>query len=136
MYKCINFKIHEVVPRRIFEERGEKAWELIDGRTLITLDHLRNRYGKMTVNNYYWGKPREWSGLRTPDSPFFSWTSQHSFGRAMDCLFEDFTAEAVRQDILRDPDDPAFRFIMSIELGTSWLHFDTRNCTRIKTFRP
>ena len=80
MYKCEHFAIHELVPPHVFEQRGEKAWELLDDRLLVTLDRLRERYGSMTVNNYYWGSDREWSGLRTNDSPYYSPYSQHTFG--------------------------------------------------------
>ena len=136
IYKCTHFAIHELVPPHVFAARGEKAWELLDQRLLITLDQLRKRYGSMTVNNYYWNKNREWSGLRTSDSPFYSRFSQHSFGRAADCLFKDTTVEQVRQDILGSPGDPTFKLIGSVELGVSWLHFDVRNCDRIKTYYP
>jgi len=88
------------------------------------------------VNNYLWGHDREWSGLRTSDSPYYSPFSQHTFGRAADCLFADLSAEDVRQDILADPSHPDFQMIGSIELGVSWLHFDVRNCDRIKTYYP
>lgn len=59
----------------------------MDERLLTTLDRLCTRFGPITVNNYYWGHEREWSGLRTADSPFYSPFSQHTFGRAADCLF-------------------------------------------------
>jgi hypothetical protein len=90
----------------------------------------------MTVNNWKWGGDRSWSGLRTVDSPWFSTYSQHSFGRAADCIFKETTAEDVRQDILASPDDTTFQFINSIELDVSWLHFDVRNCNRILAFKP
>ncbi|MFQ5543897.1 MAG: hypothetical protein ACE5FY_06050 [Nitrospiria bacterium] len=136
MEKCRYFKIHELVPPHVFNQRGEKAWELLDTRLLVTLDRLRERYGSMTVNNYYWGKEREWSGLRTKDSPYYSRYSQHTFGRAADCLFKRLSAEEVRKDILAAPSDPAFELIGSLELNVSWLHFDVRNCDRIKTYTP
>ncbi len=136
MYKCNYFSVHEVVPPRVFEERGGEAWELLDERLLITLDRLRERFGPMTVNNYYWGERREWSGLRTKDSPYYSQFSQHSFGRAADCLFKNRTAEEVREIILSNPLDTEFELIGSIELDVSWLHFDVRNCDRIKTYYP
>lgn len=136
MYKCKHFSIHELVPRKVFEQRGCKAWELLDERLLITLDNLRERYGSITVNNYYWGKDREWSGLRTSDSPYYSPFSQHTFGRAADCLFANKSAEAVRQEILASPYNSDFKLIGSIELGVSWLHFDVRNCARIKKYYP
>ena len=136
MYRCEYFAIHELVPPKVFQEWGEKAWELLDERLLITLDRLRRRYGPMTVNNYYWGREREWSGLRTKDSPFYSRYSQHTFGRAADCLFAERAAEEVRQDILSHSTDPDFEMIGSVELNVSWLHFDVRNCHRIKTYQP
>ena len=136
MYKCKHFSIHEFVPPNVFNQRQEKAWELLDERLLISLDKLRERYGLITVNNYYWGKDREWSGLRTSDSPYYSPFSQHTFGRAADCLFSNISTEEVRQEILANPTDPDFELIGSVELGVSWLHFDVRNSHRIKTYYP
>ena len=136
MYKCKHFIIEELVDPDTFAKRGDKAWELLDDRLLITLDRLRERYGKMTVNNWKWGGDRQWSGLRTKDSPWFSTYSQHSFGRAADCLFNDYTAEQIRQDIMQDPDHEDFEFINSLEDNVGWFHFDVRNCNRIKVFTP
>ncbi len=93
MYTCQHFAIHELVPPHVYQDRGEAAWQLLDERLLITLDKLRIRYGPTTVNNYYWGSEREWSGLRTVDSPYYRPYSQHTFGRAADCLFQNRTAE-------------------------------------------
>ncbi len=136
MYQCEHFALHELLPVKSYQLRGEKGWALLDERLLITLDRLRKRYGPMTVNNWFWGGEREWSGLRTSDSPFYSRYSQHSFGRAADCLFSAVTVDEVREDILAKPDEPIFEFIGSVELGVSWLHFDVRNCNRIETYRP
>jgi len=136
MYKCKYFKIQELVPPDVYKDRGDKAWELLDDRLLRTLDMLRNRYGPITVNNWSTDGNRQWSGLRTPGSPFYSPYSQHSFGRAADCLFKNHPAGFVRQEILYSPHEPPFELIGSIELGVTWLHFDVRNCDRIKTFRP
>lgn len=136
IYKCKHFAIHELVPSQVFNDRGEKAWQLMDERLLITLDRLRDQFGPMTINNYYFGGDREWSGLRTKDSPFYSPYSQHSFGRAADCLFKNISTDAVRRTILGDQENPDFELIGSIELGVSWLHFDVRNCDRIMTYTP
>ena len=136
MYKCNHFKIQELVPPKVYKTCKNKAWRLLDDRVLITLDRLRERYGPITVNNWHSGKDREWSGLRTPDSPYYSANSQHTFGRAADCLFSRTDAESVRQDILAAPVDKDFELIGSLELGVSWLHFDVRNCKRIKTYYP
>lgn len=134
MYKCKHFSIHELVPPQVYKDRGEFAWELLDDRLLITIDALRSRYGTMTINNYKLGGEREWSGLRTPDSPFYREYSQHTFGRAADSIFHLVPVEHVRHDIQENPQ--MFPFINSLELNTSWLHIDVRNCERIKTYRP
>lgn len=131
MFKCKYFEIHELVPKHIYESRGERAWELLDERALRTLDLLRDRFGPVTVNNYAFGGSREWSGLRTAQSPYYSETSQHSFGRAFDCLFRNVQAEAVRAYILRHRDD---FYITGLELNVAWLHFDCRNADKIKVF--
>lgn len=133
-YKPKHFKVHELVPQKVFIERGEKALQLLDNGALITRDKLRSVYGQIKVNDYEFGGIREWSGLRTQESPYGTRYSQHRFGRAFDCIFLNTNADIVRQDILKNPD--SFPFITSIELGTSWLHFDTRNCERIMTYRP
>jgi len=136
MYKCKYFEIHELVPPHVYAQRAERSWELLDENLLITLDKLRERYGAMTVNNYHWGGEREWSGLRTPGSPFYSQYSQHSFGRAADCLFKTISAEEVRQDIIENTSAEAFGLISGIEMSVSWLHVDVRNCQRIRYFNP
>jgi hypothetical protein len=129
-----HFKVHELVPRHVFEERGEAAIELLDDRLLRTLDALRDKFGSMTVNNWFWGGNRQWSGLRTERSPHGTMYSQHRFGRAADCLFKDHTAEQVRRYVLDNPSE--FPFITFVELDISWFHFDVRNCPSITTWSP
>ena len=133
-YKPKHFAAHELVPPAVYSDRGEKSFELIDVRVLITLDTLRDHWGPLTVNNWYWDKDRLWSGLRTPESPYFSKYSQHTFGRAADCIFKKVNADIVRQDILKHPDK--YPFINFIETDITWLHFDVRNCERITTWSP
>lgn len=134
LIKARYFSVQELVPPDVYQDRGEKAWELIDERLIIVLDQLREKFGPTTVNNWGVGGDRKWSGLRTEDSPYGSRYSQHRFGRAADCLFSKVSAAQVREYILANPEE--FPLINSVELDTSWLHFDVRNTTRIKTYRP
>jgi len=135
MYKCKHFKIQELVPQHVYEARGDKAWELLDKNALITLDLIRDAFGATTVNNWHIGGERNWSGLRTSDSPYYSPYSQHSFGRAFDCIFSSRTTSQVRQAILNNRDE--FPLLTAMELDTNWLHFDTRMVERrIFTFHP
>lgn len=136
-YRCQFFpKIQELVPPAVYRDRGEEAWQLLDSRLLVTLDNLRFKYGSIIVNDYLWNGKRSQSGLRTPESGYYSPYSQHTFGRAADCLFRETSVDRVREDILTDPDRPEFKYINAVELEVSWLHIDVRNVDRILAFRP
>ena len=126
MYIPRHFEPQELVPPAIFDARKEKSLELIDERVLITLDKLRNLFGTCTVNNWPWGGFMTQSGLLTPDSKEYSPTSQHTFGRAMDCKFEQTTANQVRKYIIEHKRECPY--ITFIEDDVSWFHFDVRNC--------
>jgi len=129
------FAIHELVPPHIFEKYGEKAWKFIDSRLIESIDALKEHFnlGTMTINNYYWGGDRRWSGLRTPKSPYYSETSQHSLGNAIDAVFSHYSAAEVRNYIIDNPHK--FPHIKGMELEVSWLHIDTRNEDRLVLFR-
>ncbi len=112
----------------------------IDDRLLILIDGLRDKFGSATINNYGYGKDRQWSGLRTHDSPYFSPTSQHSFGRAADILFSNVSSDYVREQIKKEPDYwLAVGGVDSITLedGVSWTHIDIRNGGKgVNSFKP
>ena len=137
--KAKHFKIHELIPPKAYSRFGNtKGWTLLDPALVRLLDAMRERYGAATVNNYQYGGDRQWSGLRTPDSPWYSTYSQHSFGRAADVLFNGMTSEEVRQDIIAKPE--AFLAIapsITLEEGVSWCHIDVRASNYgINTFKP
>lgn len=130
MYRPKYFAPYELVPEQVYRDRGDKAYQLIDDRVMVMADFLRDNFGSITVNDYYWGGSNQWRGLRTPDSPYYSPYSQHSFGRALDLIFHDVTAEEVREWLSNN----VFKWreetqVISItcEEDVSWLHIDIRN---------
>jgi len=129
------FKIYELVPKHIFNKYKEKAWKFMDPRLIKMIDLLKEDFpsGSITINNYHWNGNRNWSGLRTPDSPYYRETSQHSFGRAVDCLFTKYDVEEVRQHIIDSQD--VYKYVKGIELNVSWLHIDVRNEDKLITFK-
>lgn len=133
MYKCRWFKIQELVPPHVYEERGEKAWELLDERALISLDALRDMFGPLTCNDWHIGGGRKWSGLRTAESPYYSPYSQHTMGRAFDVISGIHSAESMREKVLRHRKEK-FSYITGLELNVTWLHFDVRNHAPVKVF--
>ena len=139
-YECQYFKIYELVDPVIYANRGEKAWELFDPTLLDTLDVMRDyfyyKYNVvMIVNNWMWGGSRKWSGFRTPESSYYSPTSQHSHGRAVDFLLMDrktkkyIDTQKIRDDIIENQNSFEFDDITCIEdfPGMNWVHIDTRN---------
>lgn len=134
-HACRHFEVTELVPKQFFELHGaERSIRAIDQRVLITLDQLREYFGPCTINDYQWGGVFNESGLRTPDCEHYSPTSQHTFGRAMDCKFKHFTAENVRDIVIRSK--VLFPYITFIEDKVNWFHFDVRNEQRIQLWDP
>lgn len=130
------FKIYELVDKATYKERGEKAWELISPALIESIDKIKERFpeGSMTINTYFWEGIRNWSGIRTKESPDYSKYSQHTFGNAIDAIFSDYSAEEIRQDIIKNPD--IYPHIKGIETDISWLHIDVRNRETVAIFKP
>lgn len=123
--KARYFRIEELVTREIFKARGEKAWELIDERVVITIDKLREKFGPIIINTWHQGGVLDERGLRNFLHAEGTEYSQHKFGRACDCSFKAVTAEEVRQYVLKSYDE--FPYITCVERDVSWFHFDVRN---------
>jgi len=123
------FQLFELVPHAQWSRTAHSTlWKLFDDRVLITLDALRKRHGRMTMNDYHWGGHNEFRGWRPLDCAIGSTLSQHKFGRAADATFGDTGVEEVRQDILANKGKDDFsRYITRIEIGIPWLHFDVCN---------
>lgn len=132
MYKCRWFRIYELVPSEVYYRAGktnrvESLWYLFDNRILITADWLRTTYGKMLANTWYWEGRHQYRGWRPWSCPIGAEWSQHKFGRALDLIPLETTAEKIRQDIIKSPWDFIFQHITCIENEISWLHMDCRN---------
>ncbi len=130
IYKPKKFELYEFLPKDFYEAQkhlGMKLWLMFDIRVLITSQRLRDRYGRMVMNDYHWGGVNQERGFRLFHTPTGASLSQHKFGRAADSKFKDVTAEEVRADVKKHPEKETFEFITCIEMNISWFHFDTRN---------
>ena len=134
MYIPKYFALYEIVPEEIYHRNKSQAWQFFDDRALKTLDALREKYGKMIVNDWFWGGVNDSRGFRTPDDLDGAELSPHKRGQAFDVSFDKYPAQKVRDDILENQDE--FPYINAIEDDVTWLHFDTRNCKRIMVFKP
>jgi len=135
------FKIHELVPKEVYDVHGEGAWSFVDVKLTASINSIKERFpkGTMSINTWHFGGNRNWSGLRTPDAQkYYSKTSQHSLHptelvfKAIDAIFSYYDVDEVRQYIIDNPDE--FPYIKGIELGVSWLHIDVRNRSEVLLF--
>lgn len=126
MYQPRFFRTEELVSKKVYDARGVMALALFDPRALEALDACRTAFGALTVNNWVFGGDRQYSGFRAASEPYHSQYSQHSFGRAFDCVSKTLTAQQMRDFIWEHPD--LFPHITFVEEGkdVTWLHFDVR----------
>ena len=121
-----NFYLDEYTPKELYQELEHKPHilrGLIDRRLVEADQMLRDIFGPTTINNWWHGGDRNWSGLRTPDSPVYSPNSQHTFGRASDKLYKNATASDVRAFIKKKWQTLG---IKCIEDEVYWVHSDVR----------
>jgi len=132
--KSKHFKIQELVPKEMYETMHEDLlWNMLDSKLIISIDAIKEHFpkGLMIINNYAWGGDREWSGIRTKDSKYYSEGSRHSIGKAVDIVFSQYSTEEVRNYILDTPE--YFAYIKGIEVA-SWLHIDVRDSQKVVVF--
>lgn len=131
-HKAEHFAIEEFVPESVYMERGGKAWQLIDIRLIENADSLREQLGvPLIINNWHLDGLRDASGFRISEQRHYKPYSQHSSGRALDCVCE-IPADVIRDKILNK--DIILPHPACFETGVSWLHMDVRNMTNGHTY--
>ena len=132
------FKVQEFVPRHIYTKRGPQAINAMDKDLLNFIDCFRGWLptiykGKISVvvNDWLWNKKgNHFRGLRTTRSKYYSQTSMHTFGKALDFdVFVDgalIPASEIRKLIIKNRNLDFMRAIKFIEDGVNWVHVDTR----------
>ena len=121
-----NFYLDEYIPKDLYLKYKNKPHiliGLIDKRLVEADQLLREHFGPININTWFSGGNRNWSGIRTTESSYYSQTSQHSFGRASDKIFSKVTAEEVRNYIKKHWQKLG---ITCIEANVNWVHSDVR----------
>lgn len=136
VYVPEHFGIYEVFEPSMFDIFGPDdigIWLYVDQRVKITIDRLRERYGRAYMNTWAFNKKTQavfgthrYRGWRSARCPVGAKYSQHKMGCAGDMVFVDVSAENIREDILAQPYDKTFEYITCIEMEVDWLHFDVR----------
>ena len=122
-----NFYLDEYIPSALYKKYAVKHPNYLIGildKNLVLVDQkLRDVFGPIKINTWYSGGNREWSGIRTNDSPYYKQFSQHSWGRASDKIFLKATPDEVREYIKKHWRELG---VTAIEKGVSWVHSDVR----------
>lgn len=137
-YKPTHFRLEELVPRTIFEDYGDQAWEFLDSRLLYTIDCLREVLAiPLVVNTWLWNGDSHFRGYRPRTCEVGAANSQHRHGRACDILCPRGNINSIRLKIIEL--NHIFPYLAAIEDKVSWIHVDVRNCvgceTSIKVFK-
>ncbi len=131
LYVPKHFELHEllspVIHGKVKHRRA--AWQIFDVYCLVTNDRLRERYGPITINNWFWDGEFRFSGFRPENCPEGASLSVHKRGAAFDLKFRDVTADEVRTDLKDSPGLPCFEYVHRVEefKGMSWFHYDRGN---------
>lgn len=134
-----NLYLDEYIPQEVYNAHINKPWLLIrmlDSRLIEADQKMRDLFGPVTINNWWNGGDRNYSGLRYHGCPFFSQTSDHTYGRASDKLFANRTSQEVREYLKLYWRDFG---ITNMEIGTSWVHTSVgwvRNQSELIMYKP
>lgn len=130
-----NFKDSELLNSEVLKRWGPGGKRLLCPLLLISLQQIRNRFGRMVILN----EGLQQRTLRTPryfierakgnvsagNQAYADSYSMHKYGKAIDATMLDTPLEKVHEYIFNHPDE--FPFIHFIETDVTWLHFDVRN---------
>lgn len=129
------FSVEEFIPQHIYEQRGDAALELMNPKIIQATNALRELADvPLSCNTWKWGGNRNWSGLRDETSPYYSATSQHSLGNAVDVVSSKMSAHELRCLILENPE--LFEDVTFLECGISWVHMDVREADEVQLWVP
>ena len=128
-----NFKTQELVDPGTYAGMGENALTVFKPLALIMIDNFATFWKQkgaqyIICNNWHLDGQFQWRGYRTVEaarklgSP--TGHEQHQAGNAFDVDVQGYTAEAVRQIVKDNQDDPLLQLIMRLEANVNWTHLD------------
>lgn len=132
-----NFKLYELVNKRVIDLLGDNAWSLFNSEFVKDVDRLVSDLKKDTkctsciVNDWNWGGGYTQSGFREADSDVGATKSQHRIGNALDLKFVGITIDEALDYLAKGQDKyPSIRRYEMLDYTRSnnkyggWLHLD------------
>jgi len=133
-----HFSIKELIDPETYGQIGDRSEGIIDPRLIETIEAIREKFGRTTINTWEFGGRFEYSGYRPCSYKKGAKYSSHRFGNTADLKFPDVAPIVVQQHIIANPDD--FPYVIRMEdaeVTKTWLHVETGRRRRpIKVFKP
>ena len=107
---------------------------MFDDRILRAADIIREDFGPMYCKQLGYRWRRTQSGYRESWMKYYSPTSQHSFGRALDMLPQQSMLADIQRKIRTDRERYALITGLEQGEGVTWLHIDCRNNSNLQMF--
>lgn len=137
-----NFHLEEFIPKEVYDQYGPSSIWFIDPVLIDLMQKLREDLGRsITINNWKWGGPRNYSGFRPMSYEKGGKLSQHRFGRACDFLVKDIAPIEVYEFIMEREQDYlplGLTTIEDVRFTPTWNHIDIRwtKENKIKKVKP
>jgi len=125
-----SFVIEEFVPPITYGKWGNRSTWFINMKVVLFSQWLKDRCGdaSVTINDWKWGGPYQYSGYRPPDCDIGAKESSHKRGLAIDVKVKGWHPDRIRK-LIKDN----FKFlnekfeVSGYELDTpTWTHIDFR----------
>lgn len=130
-----DFYLDEYIPKDLYlhADDPQVLLGLVSEKLIESDQKLRDHFGPATINNWWNGGDRVYSGFRPYDCKIGAVNSDHKKGRASDKLFANATPDEVRAYIKENWKELD---ITKIEEGVSWVHssVETTGLKTLKTF--
>lgn len=130
----VQFKLSELMPKVKIDRFGENADYLLCPLLLISIQQLRNRFGRLVILT----PTQQQRSFRTLAfygnlQAYNDSDSMHKYGKAADITPLDTTVAEIHKYLKAHPDE--FPFIHFVE-DVSWLHIDVRNQPNMTFWKP
>jgi hypothetical protein len=127
IYKPKNFRIEELVPKKVFDLYGGNSWWFVNPKISWSLQEIRDYINHpVLVNDWLWKGNRQNQCLRTVDYYTEFSLSQHLFGNACDIQVAKLTGDEMRDMVKAMKKQRKLQHVTAIEDKVNWLHFDCR----------
>lgn len=120
-----NFELQEFVHPEIYRRIGNRSADFLHPLLARTIQELRNRFGKIIINDWLWGGELVDSGLRLPQGTVGADLSAHRFGCAADIKIETVIPIDVQQQIMQHQHIyPHITRMENADITKTWLHIE------------